>query len=160
MKEGSQGASYFQRNKRCIVWSTVASLCALALILGLAIGLTRKTQSSSPSENDALQNFPEQFILSGNNFTITSQPSTRYYEFNITQRNGSPDGFERTMLVVNSESLFHQFCLVCTLSVCLEKFTHWPKKKKEKKKKGITTKPIAHPSPLYCTYRPVPWTPY
>jgi Multicopper oxidase len=113
MKEGSLPASRFQRNKRCIIWSTVASLCALALILGLAIGLTRTSQSS-PSETDALQNYPEQFILSGNNFTITSQPTTRYYEFNITQRNGSPDGFERTMLVVNSMSLFHYFCSILT----------------------------------------------
>jgi hypothetical protein len=160
MKEGSQTASRFQRSKRCIIWSTVASLCALALILGLAIGLTRKPQSSSSSENDALQNFPEQFILSGNNFTITNQPSTRYYEFNITQRNGSPDGFERTMLVVNSKSLFHPVCFVYTLSVWLENFTRWARKKKKRKKKGITTKTIAQPSPLYCTYRPVPWTPY
>ncbi|KAI9280823.1 Cupredoxin [Umbelopsis sp. AD052] len=102
MKEASLPASRFHRTKRCIIWSTVVSLCALAMILGLAIGLTRKSQSS-PSENDALRNFPEQFILSGNNFTITNQPTTRYYEFNITQRNGSPDGFERTMLVVNNQ---------------------------------------------------------
>jgi hypothetical protein len=51
----------------------------------------------------AVQNVPEQFILTGNNFTITSQTTTRYYEFNVTQQNGSPDGFQRTMLVVNSK---------------------------------------------------------
>jgi hypothetical protein len=101
MKEDGQKLSRFQRNKQCIIWSTVASLCAIALILGLAIGLTRKSQSTTNVM--AVQNAPEQFILTGNNFTITSQTTTRYYEFNVTQQNGSPDGFQRTMLVVNSK---------------------------------------------------------
>lgn len=102
MKE-STPPSRFQRNKRCIIISiAITSICLLALILGLAIGLTRHHQGSSSGNSDAgVKNFPQEFVLSGNNFTISSQPTTRYYEFNITQRNGSPDGYQRTMLVVN-----------------------------------------------------------
>lgn len=102
MKE-STPPSRFQRNKRCIIISiAITSVCLLALILGLAIGLTRHHQGSSSGNSDAgVKNFPQEFVLSGNNFTISSQPTTRYYEFNITQRNGSPDGYQRTMLVVN-----------------------------------------------------------
>ena len=36
-------------------------------------------------------------------FTITDKPTTRTYDWTITQQEGAPDGFYRPMLVVNSK---------------------------------------------------------
>ncbi|KAI8605523.1 multi-copper oxidase [Dissophora ornata] len=53
-------------------------------------------QSSSQPWNN-----PSQFVLGNNNFSITSSPATRYYEWTVSQQNIAPDGLERPMLLVN-----------------------------------------------------------
>jgi hypothetical protein len=67
---------------------------ALALGLGLGLGLNKKSNSNYVTTNSS-------FLLDPN-FVVTSTPTTRYYEFIISEATGSPDGFERPMLVVNS----------------------------------------------------------
>lgn len=46
-------------------------------------------------------NDPSQFILGNNNFTISSTPTTRHYDWTISQQNIAPDGLMRPMLLVN-----------------------------------------------------------
>ncbi|KAG2179873.1 hypothetical protein INT43_003659, partial [Umbelopsis isabellina] len=96
----------FKNKKRTAVPLIIAGVVAIALVLGLAIGLTREHSSNTNSTSSnavVVQNFPQEFLLSGNNFTISNQTTIRYYEFNVSQINGSPDGYQRTMLVVNGQ---------------------------------------------------------
>lgn len=67
---------------------------ALALGLGLGLGLKKTSNTSYVTTNSS-------FLLD-QNFVVTNITTTRYYEFVISEATGSPDGFERTMLVVNS----------------------------------------------------------
>ncbi|GJJ76294.1 iron transport multicopper oxidase [Entomortierella parvispora] len=46
-------------------------------------------------------NDPSEFILGKNNFTISSTPTTRYYDWIISRQNIAPDGLMRPMLLVN-----------------------------------------------------------
>lgn len=73
-----------------------AVVVALALGLGLGLGL-KKNSSNYVTSNSS-------FILDST-FNITSTPTTRYYEWVVEEANGSPDGFERPMLVVNGERI-------------------------------------------------------
>jgi FtsP/CotA-like multicopper oxidase with cupredoxin domain len=67
---------------------------ALALGLGLGLGLKKSSSLSYVTTNSS-------FLLDPS-FVVTSTPTTRYYEFVISEAVGSPDGVQRTMLVVNS----------------------------------------------------------
>jgi len=66
---------------------------ALGLGLGLGLGLKKKSSSNYITTNSS-------FLLDPS-FVVTSTPTTRYYEFTISEATGSPDGVERPMLVVN-----------------------------------------------------------
>jgi hypothetical protein len=102
--EKTYSSMRFKYKKGLAIPLAVSGIIAIALILGLAIGLTRKHSSSNTSSQEVVvQNFPQEFLLSGNNFTISNQTTTRYYEFNVSQISGSPDGYQRTMLVVNGK---------------------------------------------------------
>ncbi|CAM0139478.1 unnamed protein product [Umbelopsis sp. WA50703] len=102
--EKTYSSMRFKYKKGLAIPLAVSGIIAIALILGLAIGLTRKHSSSNTSSQEVVvQNFPQEFLLSGNNFTISNQTTTRYYEFNVSQISGSPDGYQRTMLVVNGQ---------------------------------------------------------
>ncbi|KAG0311013.1 hypothetical protein BGZ99_010444 [Dissophora globulifera] len=65
----------------------------------------RQSSSSTPSAsiNSTRQawNDPSQFILGKNNFVITATPTTRYYDWTISQQDIAPDGLQRSMLLVN-----------------------------------------------------------
>lgn len=69
-------------------------ILALGLGLGLGLGLKKKSTNSVTTNSS--------FILDPS-FEVTSTPTTRYYEWVVEEMPGSPDGFERTMLVVNGE---------------------------------------------------------
>jgi len=73
----------------------VGVVVALALGLGLGLGLKKKSGSNYVTTNST-------FLLDPS-FDITSTPTTKYYEWVVEEMSGAPDGFERTMLVVNGE---------------------------------------------------------
>ena len=85
--------------KLCIVGGVVVGIVVVALALGLGLGLGLKTRSSS---NYVATNST---VLLDPSFDITSTPTTRYYEWVVEEMSGAPDGFERTMLVVNGERI-------------------------------------------------------
>jgi hypothetical protein len=85
------------RRKLYIVGGVVVGIVVVALALGLGLGLGLKKRSSS---NYVTAN--STFLLDSS-FNITSTPTTRYYEWVVEEMSGAPDGFERTMLVVNGE---------------------------------------------------------
>jgi len=92
-----------KRSKRKIVIGGVVLLVlALALGLGLGLGLKHKSNapSNTPEEFTESWNDPSQFLLS-KNFTITKTPTTRVYNWTLTQSTISPDGLARPMLLVN-----------------------------------------------------------
>ncbi|EKM52895.1 uncharacterized protein PHACADRAFT_186926 [Phanerochaete carnosa HHB-10118-sp] len=72
---------------------------ALSLIPGAEASPYRSPDSSALSRRDTVMlPGPENFIVGG---IHGEPPTTRYYDFVVTQLNGAPDGFERSMLVVN-----------------------------------------------------------
>lgn len=73
----------------------VVVVLALALGLGLGLGLKKTSNTSYVTTNSS-------FILDPS-FVVTNTTTTRYYEFVISEATGSPDGFERPMLVVNNQ---------------------------------------------------------
>ena len=91
------------RRKLYIIGGTVVGVVvvlALALGLGLGLGLKKKNGTQAGSSNYVTTN--SSFLLDPS-FEITSTPTTRYYEWVVEEMPGSPDGFERMMLVVNGE---------------------------------------------------------
>lgn len=66
---------------------------ALALGLGLGLGLKKNHYVTTNST----------FLLDPSFDVFTTTTTTRYYEWVIEEMTGAPDGFERTMLVVNGE---------------------------------------------------------
>ena len=92
-----------------------AILLAVALGAGLGAGLKKKsgnahpslasTSSLSPNGSDRNVQVPpaSNFILRGQQVLAQEPATTRYYDFVLEQRNGAPDGFNKTMLVVNGE---------------------------------------------------------
>ncbi|KAG2160191.1 multi-copper oxidase laccase-like protein [Suillus bovinus] len=74
----------------------IVVVLALALGLGLGLGLKKKTSNMSYVTTNS------SFLLDPS-FVVTNATTTRYYEFVISEAVGSPDGAERTMLVVNNQ---------------------------------------------------------
>lgn len=93
-----------------------AILLAIALGAGLGVGLKKKssqahpslasTSSSSPDGSDRDVQVPpaSNFVLRGQQALAQEPARTRYYDFVLEQRSGAPDGFQKTMLVVNGKS--------------------------------------------------------
>jgi hypothetical protein len=98
-----------------VILLTVAGIAVLALVLGLGLGLGLKHHHSSQSAAAAaaspsataapiqLQDQP------GSNFVLndlsSQPPQTRVFNFTLAQVQGAPDGFSRSMLVVNGTSV-------------------------------------------------------
>lgn len=76
----------------------VATVVVLALALGLGLGLGLKNNDSSSDYVATNSTF-----LLDSSFNITTTTTTRYYEWTVEEMPGSPDGFERNMLVVNGK---------------------------------------------------------
>ncbi|KAG0003434.1 hypothetical protein BGZ79_000893 [Entomortierella chlamydospora] len=83
--------------RRIILGAAVFVVIVLGLSLGLGLGLKKHHDDSSLSNswNDA-----SQFLLS-KSFNITREPTTRYYDWTLSQQTIAPDGLERPMLLVN-----------------------------------------------------------
>ncbi|KAG8220174.1 multi-copper oxidase laccase-like protein [Butyriboletus roseoflavus] len=85
------------RRKLYIVGGVVVGvIAAVALALGLGLGLGLKKNNTKYVATNST------FLLDPT-FNITSTPTTRYYEWVVEEMTGSPNGFERTMLVVNGQ---------------------------------------------------------
>ncbi|KIJ60113.1 multicopper oxidase [Hydnomerulius pinastri MD-312] len=82
--------------KLYIIGGAVAAIAVVALGLGLGLGLGLKHKSTNYVTTNS------SFLLDPS-FEVTSTPTTRYYEWVVEEVNGSPDGFERPMLVVNNQ---------------------------------------------------------
>lgn len=87
--------------RKVIIGAVVVAVIALALILGLVLGLRHHNSDNSNAFAQPWNN-ASQFLLS-KNFTITKTPTTRYYDWTITQQTISPDGLDRPMLLVNGK---------------------------------------------------------
>ncbi|KAF9547968.1 hypothetical protein EC957_007481 [Mortierella hygrophila] len=85
----------------------IASVLAIAtLILSLTLLLIDRLRSQDPNSlwdhsSYDIKNDPWEYNLSRNNFSISRIPTTRYYQWTISQHVVAPDGFERPMLLVN-----------------------------------------------------------
>ncbi|OZJ06434.1 hypothetical protein BZG36_00484 [Bifiguratus adelaidae] len=102
--------SLIRRRWKTTTVVAVIVVVVLALVLGLALGLRHQQASGGGSTNSTQSNAAkfvtrneQEWVLSGNNFTTSSMVTTRYYEFNVSQMLGAPDGYQRTMLVVNGQ---------------------------------------------------------
>ena len=87
-----------------------AILLAIALGAGLGVGLKKKSSNAHPSlasmssdGSDRNVQVPpaSNFVLRGQQALAQEPATTRYYDFVLEQRYGAPDGFNKTMLVVN-----------------------------------------------------------
>lgn|SRR5689334_17600482 len=101
--------------RRPLTSVAILLITVLVLVLGLVFGLRARHHNSSglDSGSDFAEawNQPSEFLLS-KNFSITRTPTTRYYEWNISQQTIAPDGLERPMLLVNGmHSFVHLFSL-------------------------------------------------
>ncbi|KAF9550256.1 hypothetical protein EC957_001163 [Mortierella hygrophila] len=90
--------------RRPLITAAVLLIAVLVLVLGLVFGLRARHHNSSGldsgSDFSEAWNQPSEFLLS-KNFSIIQTPTTRYYEWNISQQTIAPDGLERPMLLVN-----------------------------------------------------------
>ncbi|KAF9092414.1 hypothetical protein BGX23_004341 [Mortierella sp. AD031] len=90
--------------RRPLVSIAILLIAELALVLGLVFGLRARqhdgSTTSGPGSFVEAWNHPSNFILS-KNFSITRTPTTRYYDWTISQQIIAPDGLERPMLLVN-----------------------------------------------------------
>ncbi|KAG0214798.1 hypothetical protein BGX28_001433 [Mortierella sp. GBA30] len=84
--------------RRAILTVTILIVITLALVFGLVYGL-RSRHSKGPVFTEAWNN-PSEFVLS-KNFTNTKTPTTRYYDWTVSQQTIAPDGLDRPMLLVN-----------------------------------------------------------
>ncbi|KAF9130808.1 hypothetical protein BGW39_002653 [Mortierella sp. 14UC] len=95
------------RYRRVAAVASVLAITTLVLSLALLIvdRLRSQQDDSTPlwshSTYDIESVDPLEYNLSRNNFSATREPATRYYEWSISQRLATPDGFERPMLLVN-----------------------------------------------------------
>ncbi|KAH7921246.1 multi-copper oxidase [Leucogyrophana mollusca] len=98
-KEGPAPVTPRGRDRRrlFLIIGAAVAIVVLGLALGLGLGLGLKHHSSA---NYVTTN--SSFLLDPS-FEITSTPTTRYYEWVVEESTGSPDGFERPMLVVNNQ---------------------------------------------------------
>ncbi|KAF8601046.1 hypothetical protein BDV93DRAFT_524949 [Ceratobasidium sp. AG-I] len=79
------------------------ALSLLTLVVaGNAAEVLRRGSHGNSARTSLVQPRLEQLTLSPD-FVITDKPTTRYYDFTITQEEGAPDGFYRQMLVVNGQ---------------------------------------------------------
>lgn len=103
------------RRRRAAAVATALLLVAVALGVGLGVGLRhRKSVADDASATIAptsqraplaVQTPPESnFVLKGQTAMSAEAPTTRYYDFVVQQRDGAPDGFNKSMLVVNGRS--------------------------------------------------------
>lgn len=89
---------------------------AVGLGVGLGIGLRHHSRdramatsvngtnsTSSADEGRVLAQPSSNFVLKGQAAMAKEPPTTRYYEFLLEERTGSPDGFDKPMLVANGE---------------------------------------------------------
>ncbi|KIK97894.1 multicopper oxidase [Paxillus rubicundulus Ve08.2h10] len=91
------------RRTRYIIGGLMAVvLIALALGVGLGLGLKKSGSSFSSSSSSNYTMTNSSFLLDPS-FEVTSTPTTRYFEWVVEEVNGSPDGVERVMLVVNRQ---------------------------------------------------------
>lgn len=92
-----------------------ATLLAVALGAGLGVGLKKKSSNahsslastlSSPNGSDRRVQVPpaSNFVLRGQQALAQEPAMIRYYDFVLERRYGAPDGFNKTMLVVNGDS--------------------------------------------------------
>jgi hypothetical protein len=93
--------------RRPLVSIAILLVAVLALVLGLVFGLRARHHNSSGLDSSGSDfaeawNQPSEFLLS-KNFSITRTPTTRYYEWTISQQTIAPDGLERPMLLVNGK---------------------------------------------------------
>ncbi|KAF9229757.1 multi-copper oxidase laccase-like protein [Gyrodon lividus] len=89
-----------QNHRKLYIIGGVVATVVVALALGLGLGLGLKKANSSSSSNYVTTN--SSFLLDPS-FEVTTTPTTRYYEWVVEEINGSPDGVERPMLVVNRQ---------------------------------------------------------
>ncbi|EGN92690.1 multi-copper oxidase laccase-like protein [Serpula lacrymans var. lacrymans S7.3] len=95
---GSPSKDRVRTRRRICILSIIAFfvvILALALGLGLGLGLQHHSSANYVTTNSS-------FLLNSS-FVITSTPTTRYYEWAVGEATGSPDDFQRTMLVVNNQ---------------------------------------------------------
>ncbi|KAF8601045.1 hypothetical protein BDV93DRAFT_586815 [Ceratobasidium sp. AG-I] len=88
---------FFSRRAVC----GALSLLSFALA-GNAAEVLRRDSYGGSGHGSLVQPRLEQLTLSSN-FEITDKPTTRTYDWTITQEEGAPDGFYRPMLVVNGQ---------------------------------------------------------
>lgn len=102
-----------RRKTPVLLAAAAGGVVVLALALGLGLGLGLKHHSSSSESTSSSTNgtanatlsrvTPQDssaFVLRGN--AMRTEPAqTRTFEFVLEERLGAPDGFEKTMLVVN-----------------------------------------------------------
>ncbi|KAF9203683.1 hypothetical protein BGZ49_006151, partial [Haplosporangium sp. Z 27] len=89
--------------KKIILTITVLVVIVLGLTFGLVFGLRKHHDNNTDDNNIQFTeswNNPSEFMPS-KNFTITNVPTTRYYEWTISEQTIAPDGLERKMLLVN-----------------------------------------------------------
>ncbi|KAF8979466.1 hypothetical protein BGZ46_005413 [Entomortierella lignicola] len=89
--------------KKIILTITVLVVIVLGLTFGLVFGLRKHHDNNLDDNNIQFTeswNNPSEFMPS-KNFTITNVPTTRYYEWTISEQTIAPDGLERKMLLVN-----------------------------------------------------------
>ncbi|KAI7832414.1 Cupredoxin [Gamsiella multidivaricata] len=87
--------------RRALISVAVLAAVVLALAIGLVYGLrSRNHNNNNTSDFAETWNSPSEFVLS-KNFSITHTPTTRTYDWTISQQTIAPDGLERPMLLVN-----------------------------------------------------------
>ncbi|CAG9939923.1 unnamed protein product [Clonostachys rosea f. rosea IK726] len=92
--------------------SVVPDITTSIAVISTSTSVSSSTSSStsttqaSPTETLAVESglpLPEQFDLK-RNFVVTAKATVREYTFNITHGRAAPDGFEKTMILVNGQS--------------------------------------------------------
>lgn len=106
---------YWTRS-RIALCAAIFVVLAVALGAGLGAGLKKKSGAKSSGNGDAAAStatagptsaatvVPLQSAFLRGQSAMASEPATtRYYNFVLEQRDGAPDGFNKSMLVVNGE---------------------------------------------------------
>lgn len=94
--------------------ATAVVILALALGLGLGLGLKHHRHNASQASSST-QSLPFLTPQTSSNFIVGSivgqSPQDREYNFTVSLANGTPDGVNKTMLVVNGT--FLHICRNC-----------------------------------------------
>ncbi|BGP57007.1 hypothetical protein JCM8202_004558 [Rhodotorula sphaerocarpa] len=104
---------YWTRS-RIALCAAIFVVLAVALGAGLGAGLKKKSGDKRSANGDAAASTAtagatsaanvvplQNAFLRGQNAMASEPATTRYYDFVLEQRNGAPDGFRKSMLVVN-----------------------------------------------------------